>query len=153
DDGSSGTLRAMVAAATPGDTIVFAPSLNGQKIKLTQGQINLNKSLDIEGPGATQLTVSGTTANPDRVFDISKNLKVTIAGLTIPNGSVTADEVTNFGGGGILNEAGATLTLTNCKVADNTAKAASPTVDVFGGGLLNEGKATVTSCTFSGNKA
>ena len=54
DDGSSGTLRAMVAAATPGDTIVFDHSLNGQEIKLTQGQINLNKSLDIEGPGATQ---------------------------------------------------------------------------------------------------
>ena len=77
DDNSSGTLRAVVAAATAGDTIVFDHSLNNQTIVLKLGQINLNKSLDIEGPGATQLTVSGTTANPDRVFDIRKNSKVT----------------------------------------------------------------------------
>jgi hypothetical protein len=47
------------------------------------------------------------------VFDISNNSTVTIAGLTIANGSDTADEVTNFGGGGILNEAGSTLALTS----------------------------------------
>ena len=38
-------------------------------------------------------------------------------------------------------------------LTNNTATAASDTVDVFGGGLLNEGSATVTSCTFSGNQA
>src|SRR5262249_48092419 len=90
-----------------------------------------------------------------RVFDVGNSATVTIAGLTIANGSVIGDESgpLNLGGGGILNQAGATLTLANCTVSNNTATASSDMVDVFGGGLLNEGTATVTSCTFSGNKA
>src|SRR5215469_15708028 len=39
DDGTSGTLRAVLAAANPGDTVSFAPSLNKQTITLTQGQL------------------------------------------------------------------------------------------------------------------
>src|SRR5262249_48283855 len=106
-----GSLRGEIAAAQSGDTIKFAGKLAGQPITLTKGELDITKNLDIEGLGATKLTVSGSTANPNRVFDISNNSTVTIAGLTIANGSDTADEVTNFGGGGILNEAGSTLTL------------------------------------------
>jgi hypothetical protein len=78
---------------------------------------------------------------------------VTIAGLTIANGSVTADESTTFGGGGILNEAGSTLTLTRDTLSNNTATASNDTIDVFGGGLLNEGTANVAFCTFTHNQA
>src|SRR5262249_4198140 len=89
-----------------------------------------------------------------RVFHVS-DATVTIAGLTIANGSVTADESgpLSLGGGGILNEAGATLTLRGVTLASNTATASSSSVRGFGGGLLNEGSATVLSCTFSGNEA
>src|SRR5262245_35791909 len=55
DDGSGGTLRAMIATAAPGDTIVFANSLNGQTVALAGGELLLNKSLTIQGPGASQL--------------------------------------------------------------------------------------------------
>ena len=137
----------MIAAASPGSTIVFDHSLDGQTITLTSGPLNVNKSLDIEGPGASHLTISGNSAS--RVFDISNGATVTIAGLTIANGAT----VGGLGGGGILNEAGATLTLSHSALTDNTATAASDTVDVFGGGLLNEGSATVVSSTFSGNQA
>src|SRR5947209_16982329 len=52
DDGTSGTLRAVIGAASPGSTIVFDHRLDGKTIALTRGQMNLNKNLDIEGPGA-----------------------------------------------------------------------------------------------------
>src|SRR6516162_7434152 len=68
-DGSAGTLRAEIAAAVSGDTINFDPSLAGQTITLTSGELAITKSLDIEGLGATQLAVSGNHAG--RVFDIS----------------------------------------------------------------------------------
>src|SRR5450755_1153765 len=47
DDGSSGTLRALLSTASPGSTIVFAHALRDHMITLTQGQLTLTKSLDI----------------------------------------------------------------------------------------------------------
>ena len=71
DDGSAGTLRSKIAAAHSGDTIDFASSLAGDTITLnpTFGELLITKSLDIEGPGANLLTISGNDAS--RVFDIS----------------------------------------------------------------------------------
>ena len=83
-DSGAGSLRAAIKAAGSGDTIVFAPTLDGQTITLTSGELAISKSLDIEGPGASLLAVSGNNAG--RVFDVSQNQKtvaVTIAGLTI----------------------------------------------------------------------
>src|SRR5262249_57107925 len=58
-----GSLRGEIAAAQSGDTLIFAGSLLGQTIRLTNGELAITKSLDIEGPGAKQLTVSGCGAN------------------------------------------------------------------------------------------
>src|SRR5262249_13647359 len=69
DAGSAGTLRAVLTAASPGDTVVFDHSLVGKTIALKLGELSVTKSLDIEGPGAGSLTVSGSAAS--RVFDIS----------------------------------------------------------------------------------
>ena len=57
-DSGDGSLRAVIAAAQSGDQIVFDDSLEGQAITLTSGQLTIAKSLDIEGLGADQLTVS-----------------------------------------------------------------------------------------------
>src|SRR5262249_35750736 len=51
-DSGAGSLRAEIAAANPGDTIVFAPGLDGQTIQLTSGELAITKSLTIQGPGA-----------------------------------------------------------------------------------------------------
>src|SRR5262249_33413289 len=70
-DSGPGSLRQAVldANAHPGpDTIRFAHGLHGI-ITLTSGELAITHSLDIEGPGAHQLTVSGNHAS--RVFDIS----------------------------------------------------------------------------------
>src|SRR5262245_51278439 len=49
DDGSSGTLRAVVGAANSGDTIVFDHSLKGQTITLKSGELNVTQNLTIQG--------------------------------------------------------------------------------------------------------
>src|SRR5947209_18708959 len=53
-DSGDSSLRAMLALASSGDTITFDPSLAGQTITLTSGQLVIDKSLDIEGLGADQ---------------------------------------------------------------------------------------------------
>ena len=135
-------------AAKSGDTIVFAPSLDGQTITLTSDQLAINKSLDIEGPGAGLLAISGNDAN--RVFDISEGLTVTIAGLTITHGLGTgrSGEQLGGGGGGILNVS-STLTLGNDVLSDNQADSitAAPSA------IVRAGPCTVVNSTFTGNQA
>ena len=104
-DSGAGSLRADIAAARSGDTIVFAPSLVGQTITLTSGELLIDKNLTIAGPAAG-VTVSGTNAS--RVFEVTTKAKqVTLSGLKISNGLA-------FIGGGILNHG--TLTLSNSTV-------------------------------------
>jgi hypothetical protein len=83
-DKGAGSLRNTITGAKNGDTIVFAPSLDGQTITLTSDELAINKSLDIEGPGASLLAISGNDTN--RVFDLSGGLTVRIAGLTVTHG-------------------------------------------------------------------
>src|SRR4029077_10883233 len=58
-DSGPGSLRAETAAAKRKATVFCAPSLDGQTITLTSGELLINKDLTIAGPGAGQLTVSG----------------------------------------------------------------------------------------------
>ena len=160
-DSGNGSLRQAIldANANPNaDVIDFAPKLHGT-ITLTGLELAITKNLDIEGPGANKLTISGDNAS--RVFEIGNGATVTLANLTIANGQTTSDYTLSedlvpssdeLGGGGILNNAGAKLNLTSCAVVNNQAKAGHK-LDVFGGGLLNLGTTTVTSCTFTGNQA
>src|SRR5438552_3665117 len=80
-DSGDGSLRAAIAGAHSGDQIVFDTSLRGQTITLTSGPLAITQSLNIEGPGADQLAVSGNHAS--RIFAASGGVTVTIAGLTI----------------------------------------------------------------------
>jgi hypothetical protein len=83
-----GTLRQAVfdAENTLGpDTIEFQSGLTGA-ILLTQGQLTITDSVEINGPGAEVLTINQTTANAN-VF--LTNGIVTIAGLTITGGNTS----------------------------------------------------------------
>ena len=73
DDGSSGTLRSVIAGASAGSTIVFDSSLKDQTITLKSGPLSLTQNVDIEGLGASHLTVSGNAAG--RVFDVAVDLR------------------------------------------------------------------------------
>ncbi|MEZ6071252.1 MAG: hypothetical protein R3C10_13505 [Pirellulales bacterium] len=106
------SLRDAIALAPSGETINFADSLRGGTITLTLGELVIDKSLSIDGPGADLLTVdaSGNDPTPDsvltddatiaddgdgsRVFNIDdgnshSQATVTLSGLTISGGDVT----------------------------------------------------------------
>jgi len=98
-DSGAGSLRDAVTNAKSGDTLVFAPGLNRQTITLTSDELAIKKRLDLEGPGASLLAISGNDTS--RVFDISQGLDVEIAGLTITHGlAETAGGGGNENGGG-----------------------------------------------------
>ena len=135
-DSGHGSLRYEIARAQNKDTIVFAPSLDGQTITLTSGELDITaKSLTIEGPGANQLTVSG--GHGSRVFEVAATSSATLSGLTISNGY-------SVDGGAILNAG--TLTVTGCTVSGSFATN-------FGGGICNTGMLTVSACNLFGNTA
>src|SRR5260370_31425939 len=67
-DGPAGSLRAEIAAANKGDTIVFSQSLKGQTIALSYGsKLYINKSLNIQGLGAKNLATSAGSPSGPRV--------------------------------------------------------------------------------------
>lgn len=109
NDSGPGSLRQALADANDGDTIEFA--VNGT-IGLTTGELPVNKSMTISGPGAETLAVNGNTKS--RVFHIGSGKTVSISGLTITNGYTTEY------GGGIHNEH-ATLTLNSCTITNNSS--------------------------------
>jgi hypothetical protein len=141
-DSGAGTLRADIAAAQSGDTINFAPSLDGKTITLYSGELYITKGLTIQGPGAGQLTVSGN--NHSRVFEVNASQPVLLSGLTISCGNMfSAGGIGSLSGGGILNDA--TLTISGCIISHNGAD--------NGGGIANLGTLTVGGCTMSHNAA
>ena len=71
-DSGAGSLRQAIIDACPGSTITFDTAgvfATPQTITLTTGELVIDKSLTIDGPGASQLTVSGNNAS--RVFYMS----------------------------------------------------------------------------------
>jgi hypothetical protein len=157
-DSGAGSLRAEIAAAHSGDTINFAPSLDGKTITLTSGQLLLNKSLTIDGPGAGQLAISGGLTwfhgrplnNGSRVFEvIGSGTNVTLSGLTITDGSARGNPPYGSltgNGGAIATGYGSTLTVSGCTVSNSAAN--------DGGGIYNwGGTLKLVNSTLSGNVA
>src|SRR5262245_10764670 len=119
-DSGPGSLRQAVldANTNPGaDTIVFAGSVH--RITLTGGELEVTDSLTIQGPGAGKLSVSGNDAS--RVLDVQGGT-VSVSGVTVTRGLADkhAPHIPGVGGG-ILNGAGASLTLAGVVLADNRA--------------------------------
>jgi len=140
NDSGAGSLRNALAVANDGDTIDFAVT---GAIVLTSGELLVDKSITISGPGAGSLAVDGNAKS--RVFYIGPATTVTVSDLTIANGRMTNDF-----GGGIYNDH-STLTLSNCAVSGNAAT-------FGGGGIYSDGHAgssilESSNSTFSGNSA
>lgn len=136
NDSGPGSLRQALAVANNGDTI-DATGISGV-ISLSTGELLVDKSVMINGPGADVLAVDGN--NSSRVFRIPlSGESVAIAGFTIENGHAGTT------GGGVDNENPASLTITNCTVTGNTAG--------LGGGVFNGGTLTIASTTLSDNSA
>src|SRR5947199_7008401 len=135
NDNGPGSLRQALAIANDGDTL-DATGISGA-ISLISGELLVNKSVTINGAGADVLAVDGNAAG--RVFFIALGETVTISGFTIRNGHA------GNAGGGIDNEDGSTVTVTNCTLSGNSAG--------LGGGMFNGGPLTIGSTTISDNSA
>jgi hypothetical protein len=152
-DSGPGSLRAEIAAANSGDTIVFDPSLAGTTIGLTSGELIINKSLTIQGSewisgNGTGISIGGP-GGTSRVFEVDgAGTTVTLSGLTIIDGEgVYAAGPSHAGdgqGGAVLNYG--LLTLSSCYVSNSFAGS-------LGGGIYNAGTVTVSNCTVSNNWA
>ena len=146
-DAGAGSLRAAVAAANahPGaDAIRFKQPAWGT-ITLAS-ELLVSDAVDIDGPGAGKLTVSGGGAT--RVLNIAAGVRATVEDLTVANGKVTGTL-----GGGILNAG--TLTLENSVVSGNAAVRSGPPTFAGGrgGGIENTGTLTLKRSTVTGNSS
>jgi hypothetical protein len=152
-DSGQGSLRYEIAHASRNSTIVFAPSLDGQTITLTSGELDITTGLTIEGPGAGQLTISGD--HNSRVFEVNARNPVVLSGLTISNGTALSNNVADpywSEGGGILNLS--TLTVSGCILSGNTVPSTTyGLLHANGGGIYNAGTLTVSNSTLSSNQA
>jgi Invasin, domain 3 len=134
-DSDPGSLRAVVAAAADGDTVVFDVDC-----QTGPGQITLSTEIGVGGKSVTIdatgrfVTISG--GDTTRIFNAGAAGTLTLKHLTLTHG--TAD-------GGAIAVTG-TLTLVNSTISDSTA------TNVGGGAIGNFGGAvSVQGSTFIGN--
>ena len=140
-DTASGATAGECAAgsASESDTISLA-GLTGT-ITLASALPAITTEMSIAGPGQSQLTISGN--NSVRVFNLTLSSGlVSFSGLTIASGRANMDV-----GGGIYNQNGADVNVTECTISNNFA--------VLGGGIANSsiGTFTVTNSTIRNNVA
>ncbi len=171
-DSGPGSLRRALGSVCAGGTVSLAASLAGARIT-NSSELTIAKDVTVDATAAPGVTVSGNGAV--RGFVVTKGVHATITGLTISdgygfelaggilnNGDLTLDRsvvsgnaITTSGndywkgGGGIYNGDGATLTVRDSTVADNTV------TDGPGGGILSFFNSTLTieRSTLSGNTA
>ncbi len=129
------SLREAVKYAPADSHVTFAVT---GTIFIVNGELSVNNNLNIDGPGASLVTVDGSNAS--RVFVFLSGYTDTVSGLTIAHANG------NGNGGGISNTAN--LTVTDCVLSTNHA-------DAFGGGIVNlsPGTLTVNSSTLVANSA
>jgi hypothetical protein len=93
-DSGPGSLREVIACAPDGTVITFSPTMNGQDIVLTSGEIVVNKNIRLSGVGLFDLDITGNNAS--RIFTLQPNKTFTIDNLSLKD----ATAATN--GGAIL---------------------------------------------------
>jgi len=151
----SGGITAPIVYVTPKARIQGGVTLasSGGTVNIAAGtykeNVKIDKSLTVNGAGATQTIVDGNKAGS--VFTVGKNnpkVDVTLAGMTIRGGTgsliKTVYGTTGVCGGGVLNYG--KLTVTDSIIQGNTAQ-------FLGGGIYNVGTLNVLKSTISGNTA
>ncbi len=143
DSEGPGSLYQTVADASPGDTIVFAPSLSGATIRptLLLDYIRINQDLVIDGSSLpSKITITGDRdgdGTPDTgVVRVAAGITVTLKNLILTRSLSAA----------ILSQGN--LTIIDCEVRDSTAGFSSR-----GGGILAFGPTTVTGSVIANNTA
>jgi hypothetical protein len=176
-DSGPGTLREAIAAANPGDTILFANNVTGSINLLSSLQPTV--SLNIQGPGADVLSISGNGAAANVFLVTGSGHDLNLTGLTITgatgNGIDTQSDmdisdcvITAHGGRGISLET-VTANISNTTISGNqsggifaeigttvnmeNSTVSGNTANNIGGGAHIDGSSTLngTNVTFSAN--
>ena len=135
DDGSVGTLRWAISAASSGNTIAFDMTQVVSPIATTSGLV-IDKNLIISGP-ASPLTLLGQGGF--NILSIGDGLTASISNLGIARAG--ASRV----GRGINNGNGSSATITNCTITGNTTGIANTDDNTFNASM------TVSNCTLNNN--
>lgn len=177
NDNGAGSLRDAIAQANanPGaDVITFASNVTGT-ITLTTGSLVINDDLNIQGPGASVLTIDGNAqvarpASPTNYGFYGSDIvindgggggqgkpaaplaasSVTISGLTLTGGSAA--------NGGAINAYNTQLNVNNCVVTGNYASQSGGGIYIssyysYYSGNSATSALTVSNSTISNNRA
>lgn len=145
-DAGAGSLRqALIDVALPDkpgmDVINFSPTVTGTI--LLSSALSVNSDVDIQGPGANLLSISGNKLS--RVFSVSDgtagSVTVMMANLTIKDGAAIS-------GAGIQVGQNDVVQLTSCWLTGNSATMLGGAIHVVNGGDLQ-----IMSSTLSDNRA
>lgn len=173
NDAGAGSLRACLATASAdGDVVTIAPEVTSP-ILLTTGALNIDAGITIAGAGPGVSVIDGSGNGNNRIITLDASVtgkSVTISGVTIQGGNLTADgsailidrnflslsncvlqnnQVTGAHGGAIM-VAGAesTLNVDGCQFINNQVSGAS----MNGGAVYSRGSLFVNNSAFSQNK-
>lgn len=160
NDAGAGSLRAAVASAVSGDTIVFG--VTGTILFTGSSINNINKDVHIVGPGAGLLTIDGS--GNSGFFTNQGTSNSSISGLTVtncdangaiygPSGILTIkdcvlDNNSASVAGAAFYNPGGTMTIENCAIINNTGGGSGAAIYNVSGGQM-----TLLNCTISGNSA
>jgi hypothetical protein len=141
-DSGPGTLRNAIAAVSiSGERIIFTNTLAGQTILLTNGEIAITNSMDIDGSAlSSPVQINGN--HTSRIFNITNGVTLNLVSLVLTNGFTNG----GYWGGAIVNDG--MLAMTNCTLTGNSVDSSDN-----GGAIANQGALTLDGCTFYGNSA
>ncbi|MDF7823537.1 choice-of-anchor Q domain-containing protein [Pontiellaceae bacterium B12227] len=152
------SLREAINHAPHNSIISFDPSLTGQTLTLSSGQLLINRNLTIDASAIGGITIDAD--NLSRVFEIAIAADCVFNALAITGGSAPGGNASNLDGehgGGILNHG--TLSVIHCYLHENRAGNGafagfggfSDGNGGYGGGIYNSGNLTVQNSTLSDN--
>ena len=124
NDSGSGSFRQAVADTAGGGFVTFQDGLTGI-ITLSSGEIVLNKSLTISGPGYGVITIKA--ASTSRIFNVLTGTKLSVNNVTLQGGGGTV------GDDGGLIRCLVDLTIDTCVLEDGRASGDGGAVYLSGG--------------------
>lgn len=124
-DGTGISLREAVRDSSPGSIISFAPTMAGQTVQVTDGQVLIDKELTLDGSTvASGITLSGTGTS--RLFEVAASTTLTVDSLTFRDGNATGD-----GGAFLVN---GHLILQRSSLVENTCTGNGGAIATVNGG-------------------
>lgn len=120
-DGEAGSLRDVLSRANTGDVIRFAPRLLFATLKLTEGELDVNVSVRIEG---SQQTLDAQGLSRVMLLD-EAGTSISMSGLTFTNGVAPGNPYLATTGGAILAD-GVTLDISRSRFTGNSAASTQP---------------------------